>query len=92
MQSQTVYERAASVDSSLAGDRVVLYERESRSAIVLNPTGTRLWQTLENPQSALQLREALRTLYPTLAEDQAARDIEAFLRDLSDKGLIQPHP
>ena len=89
MQSQPVYECAASVDFSLAGDRAVLYERDSRSAIVLNPTGTRLWQTLEQPQSALQLREALRALYPTLVEEQAARDVEAFLRDLSSKDLVQ---
>ena len=85
-----VYERAASVDSSLAGDRAVLYERESRSAIVLNPSGTHLWQSLRTPQNALELRASLRALYPALDEDVAARDVEAFLRELGDKGLVQP--
>ncbi len=89
MPSQSVYERAASVDSSLAGDRVVLYERQSRSAIVLNPTGTHLWQTLTQPQTAEQLSTALRALYPTLNSGQAMRDVETFLNDLSAKQLVQ---
>ncbi|BCM90438.1 hypothetical protein IAD21_02291 [Abditibacteriota bacterium] len=89
MSSQPVYERAESVDSSLAGDRVVLYERQSRSAIVLNPTGTHLWQTLSLPQTALQLRDALCALYPTLDAEQASRDVETFLNDLSAKQLVQ---
>lgn len=89
MSSQSVYERTASVDSSLAGDRVVLYERQSRSAIVLNPTGTHLWQTLSQPQTVSQLRDSLCSLYPTLDAGQAMRDVETFLNDLSDKKLVQ---
>ncbi|RYX84600.1 PqqD family protein [bacterium] len=89
MSSQSVYERNASVDSSLAGDRVVLYERQSRSAIVLNPTGTHLWQTLSQPQTAQQLSEALCVLYPTLDSGQAKHDVETFLSDLSAKQLVQ---
>lgn len=89
MPSEALYQRATSVDSSLAGDRVVLYERESRSAIVLNPTGTHLWQTLAVPQTAAQLRDSLRALYPGLEAERAARDVETFLSDLRDKSLIQ---
>ncbi len=88
MPSEAVYERATTVDSSLAGDRVVLYERQSRSAIVLNPTGTHLWQTLTAPQTAVQLRDSLIALYPGLEEERATRDVEAFLTDLGAKHLI----
>lgn len=88
MSSEALYQRATSVDSSLAGDRVVLYERESRSAIVLNPTGTHLWQTLAVPCTAAQLRDSLRVLYPGLDSERATRDVETFLDDLRDKSLL----
>lgn len=70
------------------GDRVVLYHRVSRTALVLNPTGTRMWQLLEQPQTADALARDLQDAYRSLTEDQASRDVEAFLKDLSQHAMV----
>ena len=52
---EPTYARSQDVDSSSVGDRVVLYHRGSRTALVLNPTGSWLWQGLVASATALDL-------------------------------------
>ena len=86
------YARCEAVDASTVGDRVVLYHRTSRSALVLNPTGSRLWERLATPASRQDLTAALRERFPQLSPDDALRDVSAFLDELSRHGAIAPAP
>jgi hypothetical protein len=85
-----VYARSEQVEGSSVGDRVVLYHRTSRSALVLNPTGTRLWQRLASPASPEDLTAALREGFPALTAEDALRDVSSFLDELTRHGAIVP--
>jgi len=82
------YVRSPDATESLVGDRVVLYHRVSRTALVLNPTGTRMWRLLEHPCTADVLVRDLCSAHRTLTAEQATRDVEAFLTDLSQHAMV----
>jgi hypothetical protein len=86
----SVYARSEQVEGSTVGDRVVLYHRTSRSALVLNPTGSRLWERLASPASPQDLTAALRERFPTLSQEDALRDVGAFLAELTRHEAIVP--
>ena len=46
------------------GDRVVLYHRATRSALVLNPMATWLWELLGVPRTAGDLVAEIRVSFP----------------------------
>jgi hypothetical protein len=82
------YRRPRHVEESKVGDRVVLYHSESRKAIVLNPTGSWLWQLLATSQTKQILVEQLQSKFPSLQDEQAMRDTSVFLDDLLQHGLL----
>ena len=88
MNSEISYYRNSQTDTSVVGERVIVFERASKSAIVLNPTGAHIWHLLETPHSATQLSAALQTQFPDVAADQLSEDIELYLRELLDQNLI----
>lgn len=55
----------------------------------LNPVGAFVWSLLDGRPVAA-LREALAERYPDVAADELARDLDAFLDDLSRRGLVRP--
>ncbi|HEU4404296.1 MAG TPA: PqqD family protein [Polyangiaceae bacterium] len=55
----------------------------------LNPVGTLVWSLLDGRPVAA-LREALAERYPEVAADELARDLDAFLDDLTRRGLVRP--
>lgn len=75
------YIRNSRVDVSRVGQRAVLYHRDTREAVVLNPTGSRLWDHLASSSTADQLASVLQQQYH-LSHDQAAHDVDQFLNDL----------
>jgi hypothetical protein len=83
------YIRSQRVDISRVGTRAVLYHRDSRKALVLNPSASWLWEQLASTRSRDQLADALRERY-SLSSDQAARDIDQFLSDLRQHDAIVP--
>ena len=84
------YARSEQVEVSTVGDRVVLYHRTSRSALVLNPSGSRLWERLATPASSQDLTVTLRERFPALTPDDALRDVSSFLDELTRHGAIVP--
>ena len=87
---EPTYARSQDVDSSSVGDRVVLYHRGSRTALVLNPTGSWLWQGLVASATALDLAGRLRGRFPELTSELAARDVALFLDELLRHGAVVP--
>jgi Coenzyme PQQ synthesis protein D (PqqD) len=75
------YTRNGRIDVSRVGQRAVLYHRDSREAIVLNPSGSWLWDQLASSRTADQLTSVLQQQYH-LSPEQAAQDVDHFLNDL----------
>jgi coenzyme PQQ synthesis protein D (PqqD) len=86
------FARSGDVETSTAGDRVVLYHRRSRHALILNPTGSWIWTLLVEPTSVAGLAAALRRRHPTVPLDQAERDVTALLDDLRTHGAVESQP
>ena len=82
------YRRPGCVEESKVGDRVILYHRESREAIVLNPSGAWLWQLLDSSQTKPVLAERLQSRFPFLDTEQAVKDTSVFLDDLLQHGMV----
>jgi hypothetical protein len=87
-----LFARSSDASASTVGDRVVLYHRVSRSALVLNPTGSWIWDQLETPRSVAALTESLRGRFPALSSEDAGRDVQAFLADLTRHDMILVRP
>ena len=85
-----MYVRSDHVEASAVGDRVVLYHRMSRSALVLNPSGSHLWARLATPAALSDLAAALREKFPGLSAEDARKDVAAFLDELTRHGAIVP--
>lgn len=66
----------------------MLYDRISRKALVLNPTGTLLWQMLATPLTLHELAENLQTSFPFLSAQQALDDASGFLAALQNHGVL----
>lgn len=81
--------RGALVDTSFVGERAILYQRESRQAIVLNPTGTTLWQFLSEPQTREQLTQKLCERFEGLETERARADVETFITDLTAREVLE---
>ena len=70
----------------------MLYHRTSRTALVLNPTGSWMWQQLASPRTPDALADDLRSRFPSLPDDDARRDVESFLADLAHHGMVSVTP
>jgi hypothetical protein len=82
------YLRAPEVDGSVVGERAVLYHRQSGTAVVLNPTGSWLWELLTACPTPQALAEQLQAKCPALTEEQAVRDVSTFLKALHEHGMV----
>ncbi len=82
------FRRSDRVDETRVGDRVVLYHRDTGSGVVLNPTGSLIWDALAMPCSAADLAGDLATRYPGLSADRIESDINTYVESLRENGLI----
>jgi hypothetical protein len=87
--SSACYRRSAPVSASQVGTRQVLFDAESGVSLVLNPTGSLIWQWLGEPATAEALAERLSATYEDLSLDQARIDVADYLRDLMQDGVVR---
>lgn len=84
-----VLRRSERVDETRIGDRVVLYQRDTGSGVVLNPAGSRIWDSLSTPGSASAVVERLTSQHSNVAREQIEHDVEAYLASLKEQRLIE---
>jgi Coenzyme PQQ synthesis protein D (PqqD) len=77
--TERVHEETLILD--LAGDRCTR----------LNRSGSLLWEALVEPCSLAELAGRLERVF-SLEGESALRDAEAFVRELSSRGLVGPAP
>jgi coenzyme PQQ synthesis protein D (PqqD) len=82
------FSRSPEVEASSVGDRVVLYHRTTRNALVLNPMATWLWELLGVPRTTAYLVAAIRGAFPEVTEHRAGKDLAALLDDLVRHGVV----
>jgi hypothetical protein len=82
------YRQSEQAQSSTVGDRVVLYHRETQKALVLNPSGSRLWKELSSPRTEAELAAELCRAYPGLSASTAAQDVSRYLEQLTEHSLL----
>ena len=87
-QESTRYKRSDRVDETRVGDRVVLFQRDTGSGVVLNPTGSLIWDSLVAPQSPADLARVLATKFPSASADQIEADVFTYLGSLVEQSLI----
>lgn len=86
------YQQCNLVEESRVGERVVLYHRSDRKAVVLNPTGTLIWPHLSRPQSLADLVSHLQQLFPDVAAAQIEDDLKVYLQELKDQNVLVECP
>lgn len=79
---------ASTVQLSRTGDRCVLFNSNTGTAIVLNPTGTLLAELLKTPQTEGELVNALEQHFSNLDSAQATSDTSAFLNQLKEHKML----
>ncbi len=84
----TVFKASNEVETSQAGGRAVLYNRETGGATILNPTGSLLWARLTECRTADQLAAHLVEQHPGLEPAVGMRDTDAFLAQMVKAGLV----
>lgn len=84
------YAHSPQVESSRAGDRLVLFHQGSRTALVLNPTASWLWGLLGEPRPQGDLIAAIVSRFTDVPQASAARDVSTLLHQLVDHGMLVP--
>ena len=89
MLRQTVrFRRSDRVDETRVGDQVVLYHRDNGTGVVLNPTGSIIWDSLVAPQSADELARGLTARFPATPAERIAADVGGYLAALVEQRLV----
>ena len=87
VQTQT-NQLASGVQLSRTGDRCVLFNGNTGTAIVLNPTGTILAELLEKSQTTPELTRELEQRFTGIDNAQATADVSAFLTQLHGHKML----
>ena len=89
--------RAQDVVYEVVAGRAVLIDPAGVELITLNPVGTLVWQALDGDGDgdgdgdAATLAQRLLPEFEGVTAEQLERDIEAFLNELLDLGLVSDH-
>ncbi|RYE86466.1 MAG: PqqD family protein [Myxococcales bacterium] len=78
---------AATVWREIDGRTVVIHLDDGRVR-TLNPTGSVVWQAIDNTTLA-DLHARLAAAFPDEPSERLAGDVEAFVAELVDRGLAQ---
>lgn len=88
--SRQLYCRSERVDETRVGDRVVLYQRDRGTGIVLNPAGSSVWDALSEPRSSQEIVSDLLARYDGVSPEKVAADVDEYLTALLAQALVCP--
>ena len=80
--------RPNALDWRVIDDEVVMLDAEQSQYLATNPSGTLLWQRLQQGATLSQLVELLTSTYD-VDEQRASADADAFLAELRARELIE---
>jgi hypothetical protein len=85
-----MFQRADSVVLQVVDDRAFLLDEAGTEMIVLNPVGTMVWETLDEPLDAGAIAASLVDHFDDVALPQLVTDVGEFLDELAELGLVVP--
>lgn len=88
MSQSGVFERVPSVRFRVVEDQGLILRQDTSEVVVVNEVAARILQLLDGQRA---LREVAAILADEFAEtpERLARDVETFVRELVDSGLVQ---
>jgi PqqD family protein of HPr-rel-A system len=84
----TSWRRDPSLPFQRMEEEAIVVDPRQRSVHLLNETAARIWELLEAAHSVDDLVEALADEYEGASPEELRREVEAFVADLSGKGLL----
>jgi PqqD family protein of HPr-rel-A system len=69
-------------------EEAIVVDPRTREVHLLNETGARIWELLEEESTVDELVEALADEYEGAAPDALRAEVEGFIADLGGKGLV----
>ena len=86
------YRKETAVDADLIGDDLILMHLVTRRIIILNPTGTILWDALDTFPTSGELAGLLREAQPDRPAAELEAGLAAVLDGLVEAGLLHLEP
>ena len=77
------------MDETRVGDRIVLYQRDRGTGIVLNPVGSSVWDALCEPRSPQDIVADLLARYEGAPAEKVAADVDEYLNSLEAQALVR---
>lgn len=84
----TTYHVSPHVQFRSLQDEVILLDVRDETYLGLNRTGATIWQTISDGGTLADAISALSARFETTREN-AERDVNAFVRELTQRGLIE---
>ena len=75
---------------TIEGEAVIL-SMDTKVLRGLNPVGSRIWELIDGQRAVEEITGIIVQEFD-VAPGQAAKDVEAFIRDLLDRGLVTQVP
>lgn len=72
----------------MSGERALLLDSSGSEIITLNPVGSLIWNSLDEPSDAETTAARLSVHFPDIAPDVVLRDVNQFLDQLREAGLV----
>jgi hypothetical protein len=82
------YRRVDGVLHQTVDGRAMLIPPAGDEVVVLNPTGSAVWNALADGGDVASLTAALRGAHPAVAADAIRGDVTTFLAELESAGLV----
>ena len=82
------WQRSAQVVYEVVDGEGLLIDPAGVELITLNPVGALVWQTLDGCLDAAGLADTLLSSFEGVTRGELERDIEAFLGELQEAGLV----
>lgn len=86
--NKTVLTRHPHTETIPSGERVVIYQSQTQNSIVLNPTGSWLWNQLETPRTLDWLVESLGQEHPEVSLETLENDLQAYVGEMLHNELL----
>ena len=83
-----MFRRADNLVKEVVDDRAFLLDDRGAEMIVLNPVGTMVWDALDEPSDATAIAASLIDQFADVSLEELARDVESFLEELREAGLV----
>lgn len=79
------------VRASISSDGLVLLDVDGGLVLSSNAVGARIWELIAGQRTTAEIAQQLAGDY-TIPLDVAQRDVDAFVADLIDRGLVSGDP